>query len=131
MEARGRRSKTIRRTRRRPSRSHTLAEIPLITDEDRAAAFPKLNGQHAVHDDALHYYVLFDQLEWQAGDGWNAGSWDNTGWICRDVNRFWFRTEGGAENGDVAEAQARALFGRAIHPWWEPSHQRGPGLQTR
>ena len=43
------------------------AGIPPITDEDRAAAFPELNGQHTVHDDAVHYYVLFDQLEAQDG----------------------------------------------------------------
>lgn len=95
------------------------AGIPPITDEDRAAAFPQLNGQHTVHDDAVHYYVLFDQLEWQTGDGVTAGSWDNRSWIGRDVNRFWFRTEGEAEDGDLAEAQAHALFGRSIHPWWD------------
>lgn len=95
------------------------AGIPPITDEDRAAAFPELNGQHTVHDDAVHYYVLFDQLEWQTGDGVRAGSWDNRGWIGKDVNRFWFRTEGEAEDGDLAEAQAHAFFGRAIHRWWD------------
>ena len=95
------------------------AGIPPITDEDRAAAFPELNGQHTVHDDAVHYYVLFDQLEWQMGGGVTAGSWDNKGWIGKDVNRFWFRTEGEAEDGDLGEAQAHALFGRAIHRWWD------------
>ena len=41
-----------------------------ITDDRRgpAAAFPEVEG-HAVHDDAVHYFVLFDQLEWQRGDG--------------------------------------------------------------
>jgi copper resistance protein B len=92
--------------------------IPPITDDDRAAAFPKLNGQHAVHDDATQYFVLFDQLEWQVGDGANAGSWENTGWFGGDVNRFWFRTEGDVEDGGGATAQAHALYGRAIHPWW-------------
>lgn len=95
------------------------AGIPPVTDEDRAAAFPELNGQHTVHDDAVHYYVLFDQLEWQMGDGATAGSWDNKGWIGKDVNRFWFRTEGEAEDGDLGEAQAHALYGRAIHRWWD------------
>ena len=47
-------------SRRRPG-------LPPITDDDRAAAFPDVEGQHTVHDDAVHYYVLFDQLEWQAG----------------------------------------------------------------
>jgi copper resistance protein B len=96
------------------------AGIPPVTDEDRRAAFPQLeNGGHTVHDNAVHYYVLFDQLEWQAGDGITAGNWDNRGWIGRDVNRFWFRTEGEAEDGDLAEAQAHALYGRAIHRWWD------------
>jgi copper resistance protein B len=91
-----------------------------VTDEDRKAAFPQLDDAgHAVHDSAVHYYVLFDQLEWQAGDGITAGNWDNRGWIGRDVNRFWFRTEGEAEGGDLAEAQAHALYGRAIHRWWD------------
>jgi copper resistance protein B len=95
------------------------AGIPPVTDEDRAAAFPKLEGGHAVHDTGVHYYVLLDQLEWQAVDGITAGNWDNRGWIGRDVNRFWFRTEGQVEEGDLADAQAHALFGRAIHPWWD------------
>jgi copper resistance protein B len=95
------------------------AGIPPVTDEDRAAAFPDLHDRgHAVHDSAVHYYVLFDQLEFQAGDG-TGGNWDSRGWIGRDVNRFWFRTEGEVENGDVAAAQADALYGRAIHPWWD------------
>ena len=103
----------------KPTLQEYPAGIPPITDEDRAAAFPGLNGQHAVHDDAVHYYVLFDQLEWQAGDGVAAGGWDNRGWIGRDVNRFWFRTEGEAGDGRLSEGQAHALFGRAIHPWWD------------
>lgn len=93
--------------------------IPAISDEDRAAAFPDLNGQHTVHDDTLHYYVLFDQLEWRAGDGVTGLSWDNKGWIGWDVNRFWFRTEGEGDAGDLAGAEVHALYGRAIHPWWD------------
>jgi copper resistance protein B len=96
------------------------AHIAPVTDEDRAAAFPKLDERgHAVHDTAVHYYVLFDQLELEVGDGVTAGNWDNHGWIGGDVNRFWFRTEGDVEDGDFEEAQAHALFGRAIHRWWD------------
>jgi copper resistance protein B len=72
-----------------------------------------------VHDDGLHDYVLFDQLEWQRGDGIAAGFWDTQGWIGHDVNRFWFRTEGEAEGRGVADAYADALFGRAIRPFWD------------
>jgi copper resistance protein B len=94
--------------------------IPPLTDADRAAAFPKLEERgHAVHDTAVHYYLLFDQLELEVGDGVTAGNWDNHGWIGGDVNRFWFRAEGDVEDGDFEEAQAHALFGRAIHRWWD------------
>ena len=93
--------------------------IPPVTDEDRKAAFPELVWQHTVHDDAVHYYVLFDRLEWRAGDGVAGVSWDNKGWVGRDLNRFWFRTEGEGEDGRLGSAQAHALYGRAIHPWWD------------
>jgi copper resistance protein B len=93
--------------------------IPPITDQDREAAFPKLDGQHTVHDDDVHYYVLFDQLEWQTGDGLSGANWDTNGWIGKDVNRFWFRTEGDSEAGELDDAQAHALYGRAIHRWWD------------
>ena len=92
--------------------------LPPVTDEDRKAAFPDLNGQHTVHDNAVLYFVLFDQLEWQGG-GDPGGSWENKSWIGGDVNRFWFRTEGEAEDGDVETAHLHALYGRAIHPWWD------------
>jgi copper resistance protein B len=96
------------------------AGIPPITDEDRKAAFPQLDAQgHTVHDGAFHSFVLFDQFELQAGKGGTALTWDNRGWIGGDVTRFWFRTEGDIEGGDVSEAQGHALLGRAIHRWWD------------
>jgi copper resistance protein B len=96
------------------------AAIPAVTDDDRAAAFPPVEPRgHTVHDTAMHYYVLFDQLEFQAGDGLAAGSWDSRGWMGRDVNRFWFRTEGEVEDGDLSGAHAHALYGHAIHRWWD------------
>lgn len=94
------------------------ADIPPITDEDRKAAFPDVHG-HTVHDRAVHYFVLFDQLEWQRGEDENAFSWDSNGWIGGDINRFRFRTEGAAVDGSLADAQAHALYGRAIHRWWD------------
>ena len=96
------------------------ADVPPLTDADRAAAFPQLDeAGHTVHDRAMHYYVLFDQIEFQAGRGIAAVNWDNRGWIGGDVDRFWFRTEGDAEEGDFEEAQLHGLYGRAIHRWWD------------
>ena len=49
--------------------------IPPVTEETRKAAFPDVEG-HAVHDRAMSYYVLFDQLEWQSGRAADGVSWD-------------------------------------------------------
>jgi copper resistance protein B len=91
---------------------------PQLTDADRAAAFPDVEG-HSVHDNAVNYFVLFDQLEWQTGHGGRAASWDARGWVGTDRDRFWFRTEGQGEGGRLDEVQAHLLYGRAIARWWE------------
>lgn len=92
--------------------------IPPLTDEDRRVAFPDVMG-HTVHDNAINYFVLFDQLEWQAGGGVRRMNWDTTGWIGRDLDRFWFRTDGDGEDGGIADAYADLLYGRAIARWWD------------
>ncbi len=91
--------------------------IPRLTDEDRKAAFPDVQG-HMVHDNAVNYFVLFDQLEWQAG-GASGVTWDNKSWIGRDRDRIWFRTEGATADGRVGNAEAHVLYGRAIARWWD------------
>jgi copper resistance protein B len=70
--------------------------IPPLNDDDRKAAFPDVEG-HAVHDRALHYYVL----------------------IGRDRDRIWFRAEGDSDEGRVGEAQAHVLYGRQFSRWWD------------
>lgn len=93
--------------------------IPPITDEDRKAAFPQDLGGHAVHDGALNYFVLFDQLEWQSVAGGTGLNVDTKGWVGGDRNRLWFRGEGDGEDGRVGEAEAHALYGRQIARWWD------------
>ena len=94
------------------------AFIPPLTDEDRKAAFPDVQG-HAVHDNAVNYFVLFDQLEWQVGEGANGLSLDSRGWIGRDRDRLWFRAEGDGEGGRVGEAQTHVMYGRRFSRWWD------------
>jgi copper resistance protein B len=92
--------------------------IQPLTDDDRKAAFPDVGG-HAAHDDAVHYLVLLDQLEWQATDGASGINLDSKGWVGRDRDRLWFRTEGDADGGRVGEAQAHVLYGRQFSRWWD------------
>jgi copper resistance protein B len=92
--------------------------IPRLTDDDRKAAFPEVEG-HAVHDRSIHYFVLFDQLEWQSGSGADGLSLDTRGWVGRDRDRLWFRAEGDGAGGRVEEANAHILYGRQISRWWD------------
>ena len=95
-----------------------LTPIPLITDADRAAAFPDIEG-HAAQDNALHSFVLVDQLEWQAIEGGGSLNWETKGWLGRDRDRLWFRAEGQAGDGRLGDAEAHLLYGRAFARWWD------------
>ena len=92
--------------------------IPPITDADRTAAFPDVT-RHAPHGDAVHAFVLFDQVEWQAGEHIARVSWDTTGWVGGDRNRLWFRSEGAGADGTLGSAEAHLLYGRAFARWWD------------
>ena len=95
-----------------------ITPIPPITDADRAAAFPDVEA-HATGDDAIHYFVLFDQLEWQGNSDSGGVTWNTTGWVGRDVDRLWLRTEGDANDGRLDGAEAHLLYGRAFARWWD------------
>jgi len=92
--------------------------IPRLTDDDRKAAFPDVEG-HSMRGNAVNYFVLFDQLEWQAGKGANGANLDSRGWIGRDRDRLWFRAEAEGEGGRVGEAQAHVIYGRQFSRWWD------------
>jgi copper resistance protein B len=94
------------------------AFIPALTDADRRAAFPDVTA-HAVHDNVVNYFVLFDQLEWLHGSGASALNWDNKGWVGKDRNRLWFRSEGERNDRDLERAEAHLFYGRAIRRWWD------------
>jgi copper resistance protein B len=99
------------------STARTGPDLPSINDADRVAAFPDHAG-HEVHDRAINYFVLLDQLEWQDTEG-GAQNWDARGWIGTDLDRLWLRTEGEREDGRTDSAFAEALYGRAIARWWD------------
>ena len=92
--------------------------IPPVTEDDRNAAFPDVEG-HTVHDRALNYFVLFDQLEWQSAADGTGVNVDSKGWVGGDRDRFWFRAEGDGEDGRVGGAEAHLLYARHFSRWWD------------
>jgi copper resistance protein B len=109
---------TVDHSQHQKPASELPAFIPPLTEEDRKAAFPNVEG-HAVHDRALHSFVLFDQLEWQSNGGGTGLNVDTKGWVGRDRDRLWFRAEGDGEDGRVGEAEAHILYGRQFARWWD------------
>ncbi len=73
---------------------------------------------HTVHDEAINYYVLLDEFEWQGGERGGL-HWDNKGWIGRDLDRLWFRSELSTNDGRVDDAEAHVMYGRAFARWWD------------
>jgi copper resistance protein B len=91
--------------------------IPVITDEDRAAAFAPLAHAHA-HDAGIHSLVRFNRLEaWDADGGGQA--WEGSAWIGGDIHRLWLRSEGEREHGQLASADLEVLYGRSVSAWWD------------
>jgi len=77
------------------------------------------HGGHTVHDRAINFQVLFDQLEAQFVHGKPGSRWDSTSWFGGDRNRIWIRTEGDALDGVLDNAEAQVLFGRSVSRWWD------------
>lgn len=92
--------------------------LPVITDAERRAAFPPLPG-HQVHDQAINWAVVIDQLEYQHFEGSSALNWNANAWVGGDIDRLWLRSEGEREQGKTHKAELQALWGHAISPWWE------------
>lgn len=93
-------------------------DLPPITDVDRAAAFPDVTG-HGAHDEAIHYFVLFDRLERQDADRGSALNWDATAWAGRDIDRLWLRAEGERAGGRTEESELEVLWGHSFARWWD------------
>lgn len=100
-----------------PALTQSRTPIPALTDADRAAVY-NAPGGHQVHDSGVNSMLLINQLEWQGGDG-NAQSWDIKGWVGGDIDRLWLRSEGERSAGRTKSAEAQALWGHAIGPWWD------------
>lgn len=101
-----------------PALTESRTPIPVLTDADRAAVY-NAPGGHRVHDSAINSMLLVNQLEWQRADDGSALSWDIKGWVGGDIDRLWVRTEGERSAGRTESAEAQALWGHAISPWWD------------
>lgn len=64
--------------------------------------------------------TIVDRLEAGFGQGHETYLWDVQGWIGRDIDKFWWKTEGEGEFGGALEsAEVQALWSHAIGPFFD------------
>jgi copper resistance protein B len=76
-------------------------------------------AQAAMEDDPVLGTLFVQQLEQRQGGGDTPMVWSAQGWIGKDLNKFWFKTEGDYSNGAVEESEYQFLYSRAIAPYWD------------
>ncbi|HET9032829.1 MAG TPA: copper resistance protein B [Dokdonella sp.] len=100
------------------SPSEPITSIPVVTDADRAAAFPELH-LHMQHAQKINSYVAFNRLEvWNADPG-SGQAWEGQAWVGSDLNRLWLRSEGERLGGETEAADLEAFYGHSVSTWWD------------
>ena len=90
-----------------------------------------------VHDDTAYGQVMFERLEYQAGDDEDVVLWDLQAWYGGDLHRVWLETEGedvvdGGEGGELENLDIGYSY--RFDRFWDArvgvGHQQtwGPGL---
>ena len=74
-----------------------------------------------MHGNSLNTLLIGERLEQQTHDGKDNLVWEAQGWVGRDFNKLWFKTEGhyDSENNDTEEFEVQALWSHAISPFWD------------
>lgn len=72
-----------------------------------------------MEDDPLLAMMMIDRLELRNTDGNNPRVWEGQGWLGKDLNKLWIKTEGENTGNKTEEAELQILYSRAIAPFWD------------
>ena len=74
-----------------------------------------------MHGDSVNWLLLGDRFEYASGDSADAYQWEAQGWIGKDYNKFWVKTEGeyNTQANVTEEAELQLLFSHAVAPFWD------------
>ena len=72
-----------------------------------------------MEDDPTLYAFFIDQFEWRNAEDNELMAWDVQGWMGKDLNKFWWKTDGEIESGDAQDAELQFLYSHAIAPFWD------------
>jgi copper resistance protein B len=88
---------------------------------DRASQPPPEHFPEAVPDDALRYFLLFEQLEYRLREGGKDElGWEGQGWLGFDYDKLWVKLEGESvfDGPDEGESEIDLLYSRLVTPFW-------------
>jgi len=72
-----------------------------------------------MNDDPFLTMLTVDQFEIRVGGDDTPLVWDAEGWLGKDLNKLWIKTDGEYADGRVEETEIQALYSRAIAPFWD------------
>ena len=81
------------------------------------AVAPLYGGE--MEDDPTLFAIFADQFEWRDAEDDGLLVWDAQGWIGKDLNKFWWKTDGEMDGGDIENAELQFLYSRSITTFWE------------
>ena len=77
------------------------------------------NAKASAEDDPLLLMGISDQLEMRGTSGENTLSWSAQGWIGKDLQKLWVKTDGERAEGNTDEAELQLLYSKAIAKYWD------------
>ena len=70
-------------------------------------------------DNMISYQVLADQLEYTHSHDGSGLAWDVQGWVGRDYNRLWVKTEGERQGGRTEDGRLELLWSKPVAAFWD------------
>ena len=85
-------------------------------------------AEHSGHGDAMKHdhgdnpllvYGAIDHLEALLDSDQEAYALEAQGWIGKDLDKFWLKTDLALSEGELEEAEVQALYSRALSSYWD------------
>ncbi|HEX5305480.1 MAG TPA: copper resistance protein B [Dyella sp.] len=103
------------------------ARSPDYSDGYRHSTMPGMD----MADSAPLAMLQVDRLEAFHGRDGSGQAWDLQGWVGRDADKLWLRSEGERRAGRLDDGDVEALWSHAVAPYWDSTlglrHDLGEG----
>jgi copper resistance protein B len=72
-----------------------------------------------VSDDMIFYQVLLNQIEYTHSSQGSGMAWDVQGWVGRDYDRLWLKSEGARQGGHTEDGRLELLWSKPVAAFWD------------